>query len=378
MRIALIVPGVGGVQRDGHERVIPVIQALIKRLASRHEVLVVALDDERQTRYPLLGATVVTLGRLGRLPLLAGMWRLTRLLRQERGRFDVLHAFWAGDHAFWTLVAGLILRTPVIVSVGGGELVWLPDIAYGGHGGLPGRMKTSLILRMADAVSAGSRYSLAPLARIRPDALWLPWGVDWQVFDAPTERPPGPPWRLLHVASLNRVKDQTTLLRAVRIMRAQVPVELDCIGEDTLNGNMQRLAVELGLEQSVKFHGFKPVEEVVPFYHRAHVYVHSSRFESMSAVVLEAAAAGLPTVGTAVGLVAEMAPNSAIAVPVRDPNALAQGVLSLLGDAQKRLDLGRAAQEFARRYDADWTVGQLESIYAALSDRHRQPSSPQA
>jgi glycosyltransferase involved in cell wall biosynthesis len=266
----------------------------------------------------------------------------------------------------------------VIVSVGGGELVWLPDIAYGGHGGLPGRMKTSLILRMADAVSAGSRYSLAPLARIRPDALWLPWGVDWQVFDAPTEHPPGPPWRLLHVASLNPVKDQTTLLRAVRIMRAQVPVELDCIGEDTLNGNMQRLAVELGLEQSVKFHGFKPVEEVVPFYHRAHVYVHSSRFESMSAVVLEAAAAGLPTVGTAVGLVAEMAPNSAIAVPVRDPNALAQGVLSLLGDAQKRLDLGRAAQEFARRYDADWTVGQLESIYAALSDRHRQPSSPQA
>jgi glycosyltransferase involved in cell wall biosynthesis len=98
----------------------------------------------------------------------------------------------------------------------------------------------------------------------------------------------------------------------------------------------------------------------------------------MSAVVLEAAAAGLPTVGTTVGLVAEMAPDRALAVPVGDPKALAQGALDLLRDEQKRLSLGRAAQEFARRYDADWTAGQLEATYAALRDRYHQHSSPQA
>jgi glycosyltransferase involved in cell wall biosynthesis len=98
----------------------------------------------------------------------------------------------------------------------------------------------------------------------------------------------------------------------------------------------------------------------------------------MAAVVLEAAAAGLPTAGTAVGLLAEMAPNFALAVPVGDSKALAQGVLDLLGDGQKRLSLGRAAQEYAKRYDADWTAGQLESTYAALVDRRRQRSLPQA
>lgn len=382
MRIALIVPGVGGVERARHERVIPVIQALIERLARRHEVLVVALDEECRRRYSLLGATVATLGRLRGLGAagrwLAGLQRLIAVLRRERGRFDVLHAFWAGNHASWAVAAGRLLRAAVVVSVGGGELVWLPDIAYGGQGGLLSRAKTSLILRMADAVSAGSRYSLEPLARIRQDALWLPWGVDWRVFDGPAQRTPGPPWRLLHVASLNQVKDQGTLLRAVRLMRDQISVELDCIGEDTLGGSVQRLAVELGLGPAVKFYGFKPIEEVVPFYHRAHVYVHASLFESMAAVVLEAAATGLPTVGTAVGLVAEMAPEAAVAVPLRDPESLAQGVLSLLANEQKRSSLGRAAQEFARRYDADWTAAQLEATYAALHRRRRHSSRPQA
>ncbi|MDE3181037.1 MAG: glycosyltransferase family 4 protein [Acidobacteriota bacterium] len=380
MRIALIVPGVGGVRRDGHALVIPVIQALIERLARRHELLVVALDEEREARYSLLGATVVALGRLPGLTKagrwVAGLRRLITVLRRERCRFDVLHAFWAGNHASWAVVAGRILRIAVMVSIGGGELVWLPDIGYGGQGGVLRRTKISLILRMADAVSACSRYSLEPLASIRPDALWLPWGVDGKMFDGPVGRAPGPPWRLLHVASLNRVKDQGTLLRAVRLVRNQVSVELDCVGEDTLGGQVQRLAVELG--SSVKFHGFKPIDEVAPFYHRAHLYVHSSLFESMAAVVLEAAAAGLPTVGTAVGLVAEMAPEAALAVPVRDPQALAQGILDLLANEQKRSELGRAAQQFARKYDSDWTAGQFEAAYTALRERRSHSSLPQA
>jgi len=375
MRIALIVPGVGGVQRAGHKRVIPVIQCLIERLARRHEVLVVPLDDQRLTRYPLLGATVATLGGLRGIgkagKWLTGLRRLIRVLRQERGRFEVLHAFWAGRHASWVVAAGRIMRARVLVSLGGGELVWLPDIAYGGQGSVLGWAKTSLILRMADAVSASSRYSLEPLTRIRPDALWLPWGVDWRFFDGPVERSPGPPYRLLHVASLNPVKDQETLLRAVRLVRDQISVELVCIGEDTLDNRLQQTAASMGLGGCVSFLGYKPVEAIVPFYRQAHLFVQSSLHESMGAAVLEAAAAGLPTVGTAVGLVAELAPEAALAVPVRDPEALAKGILTLLADEQERARLGRAAQQFARTYDADWTATQLQAIYLRLTEERR-------
>ena len=379
MRIALIVPGIGGVYRGGHQRVISVLLALMERLARRHEVLVIALDQEQRSRYSLLGATVVALGRL-KGPGPAGRWlvglrRLVSALRSEASRFDVLHAFWVRGSGSLAVAAGRRMRVPVVVSVGGGELVWLPEISYGGQGSWTGRLEASLVLRMADAVSACSRYSLRPLAEIRPDAVWLPWCVDWKVFDAAVERPAGPPWRLLHVASINKVKDQATLLRAVRLVLDHgVVVELDCVGEDTLGGSVQRMAAELGLGATVRFHGFKPSDEVVPFYRHAHLYVQSSLHESMGAAVLEAAAAGVPTVGTAVGLVAELAPEAALAVPVRDPEALAEGTLALLGHPQERERLGHAAQRFARTYNADWTAAQFELLYARL--RRRSPSLP--
>jgi len=370
MRIALIVPGVGGYLREGHERVIPVLLALIERLAQHHEVLVIPLDQAERRRYPLLGATVATLGRMtgaGAGWWLVGLQRLISVLRSQGGRPDVLHAFWAGRPGSWAVAAGHLLRVPVVVSIGGGELVWLPHIGYGGYGSWLKRAKTSLVLRMADAVSACSRYSLGALTKTRADAFWLPWSVDWKLFDAPVERPPGPPWRLLHVASINRVKDQATLLRALRLVLDHgITFELDCIGEDTLGGSLQRMSVELGLAAMVRFHGFKPADEVVPFYRQAHLYVHSSLYESMAAVVLEAAAAGVPTVGTAVGLIAEMAPKAALAVPVGDPTALAQGMLTLLGDPEERARMGRAAQRFARTYDADWTASQFGALYARL------------
>jgi glycosyltransferase involved in cell wall biosynthesis len=120
-------------------------------------------------------------------------------------------------------------------------------------------------------------YSLGPLAKRRRDALWLPWGVDWRLFDGAVERTLGPPWRLVHVASINWVKDQATLLHAVRLARDRgLAVELDCIGEDVLDGSVERMAIELGLGQTVRFHGFLRAGEIAPFYHQAHLYVHSS------------------------------------------------------------------------------------------------------
>ena len=371
MKIALIMPGVGGVRRRGQARVVPALLAFIERLSRAHEVSVIALDEEQPRRYALLGATVVALGRLtgpGRpARWLAGLRRLISTLRSLGGRFDVLHAFWADRSASWAVSAGRLLNVPVVVSIGGGELAWISEIGYGSQGRWLSKVMTSWVLRAADAVSSPSWYARAPLARKRPDAVRLPCGVDCSLFGGTAERSQGPPWRLLQVASINRVKDQATLLSAVRLVRDRgFAVELDCIGEDTLDGDLKRRAIELNLGETVRFHGFKPLGEVIPFYHCAHLYVQSSLHESMGAAVLEAAAAGTPAVGTEVGLVAEMAPSAALAVPVRDPAALAEGMIALLTDEQRRVQLGRRAQQFARTYDADWTVAQFEALYTRV------------
>ncbi len=369
MRIALIVPG--GVDRSGRERVIPGLLCLIERLAARHRLLVIALEQEAApSRYELLGAQVVNLGRsTTRLPGrgLAQRLRQSLVSLKAHGGADVIHAFWLGATSTLALGVGRWRNIPVVASIGGGELVWLPDIGYGGAGSWRHRQQVGLALRWAQAITGGSRFVLAPALRIRPDARWAPLGVDVRRVAgdlSPAARPPGPPWRLLHAASINRVKDQATLLQALRLVVDQTAaVHLDWFGEDTLAGELQRQAAALGLPRHITLHGVQPTDVLAPYFRQAHLYVQSSRHESQGVAVCEAAAAGAPTVGTAVGLAAELAPHAAWAVPVGDAAGLAAGILTLLADPAERDRRGRAAQAWAQTFDADWTAAAFEAIY---------------
>jgi glycosyltransferase involved in cell wall biosynthesis len=365
MKILVVVPG--GFDRSGRERVIPALLWLVERLARRHSVQVCTLERAGDAcSYPLAGAQVHALGRAQRgMPGLRALalWRHMAPAIDQFGRPDIVHGFWAGTSGVLAGLAGRRLGVPVVLSVGGGELVWLPQLRYGGQGSWRGRAQAWLALRLASAVTGGSGYALRPLAG-RVDARVVPLGVEVARFVAPVERPAGPPWRLVHVASINRVKDQATLLRALRLIVDQQPdTRLDWVGEDTLDGAMQRLCAELGLAGHVTFHGFRPSDQVAPLYRIAHLHLLSSRHESQAVVVGEAAAAGVPTVGTAVGVLAELAPAAAWAVPVGDAAGLAAGALALLGNESARARMGRSAQDWANRYDADWTAAQFEALY---------------
>jgi glycosyltransferase involved in cell wall biosynthesis len=365
VKIVLVVPG--GFDRSGSERVIPALLWLTERLARCNEVHVCVLNSaDEPASYRLVGAQVHVLGRVAAgLPGTRALRQWRPLLRTlaEIGRPEVIHGFWAGASGVLAGLAGRKLGVPAVLSIGGGELVWLPEIGYGGRGSWRGRAQAGLALRLARAVTAGSQYAARPLQG-RYQVQIVPLGVDVPSFAAPVERVAGSAWRLLHIASINRVKDPPTLLRAMRLIVDQVPgVQLDWVGEDTLGGCIQRLCDELGLAQHVTFHGFQTSQAVAPLYRVAHLHLLASRHESQAVVVGEAAAAGVPTVGTAVGVLAELAPAAAWAVPVGDAAALAAGALALLRDPARREQLGRAAQAWARAHDADWTAAQFEAMY---------------
>src|SRR3546814_17168335 len=79
----------------------------------------------------------------------------------------------------------------------------------------------------------------------------------------PPRRRGAGPAKLIHVASLNRVKDQATLLRALSILaRAGHEFTMDVVGVDTLHGEVQRLAAEHGLESHVRFRGLRTQREL--------------------------------------------------------------------------------------------------------------------
>ena len=364
MRIAMVVPG--GVDRSGEYRVIPALVALIERLSRRNDVRVIALSQEPQPgAWELAGAHIHNIGaRHTRLRALHAIYILHRALR-----FDVIHAIWSGSCGLVAAAAGKVLGIPSLVHVAGGELVSIPDIGYGGVQRRRGRLREALVLRGVSAVTAPSAPVIETLSRLGVAAHRVPLGVDlksWPPRD-PVHRDPDRPARLIHVASLNRVKDQSTLLRALAaLMKSGSRFEMDVVGDDTLQGEIQALAYQLGLSERVRFNGFLPQRQLRPLLEAADLMVHSSRHEAGPLVTLEAAVAGIPTVGTMVGHIAEWAPDAAISVPVGDWASLAVAIRHLLEDEDLRMSIARQAQQRAIREDADHTAMRFLSLYARL------------
>jgi glycosyltransferase involved in cell wall biosynthesis len=142
---------------------------------------------------------------------------------------------------------------------------------------------------------------------------------------------------------------------------------LDVVGGDTLGGAVQRLAGEMGLNDLVHFHPFVPHHELRASVDGADLLVATSRHEGGSEVFLEAAIAGVPAAGTAVGHLAEYAPHAAAAVPVGDHAALAREIARLLDDDDARMRMAARAQERALAEDADFTAREILAIYAELA-----------
>ena len=144
-------------------------------------------------------------------------------------------------------------------------------------------------------------------------------------------------------------------------------VRLEWFGGDTLNGTVEQKATTLGLADRIAFRGEQSSTQVAHALRSAHLHVMSSRHESQCVAVLEAALAGVATVGTRVGTVADLAPHAALATPVADAEALAGGVAALLHDLPRRLALAEAAQRYARLHDASWTASMFTSLYRRIS-----------
>ena len=369
MRIALVVPG--GVDRSGRERVIPALLWLIERLARRHTVHVFALRHYPEPcTYELRGATIHDLGRAVGPRGLRSLFQTRHLIRALRrcGPFDAMHGYWALPAGLQAALAGKWLGIPTLATFDSGELVCLPDLGYGQQCVWRGRLAVALTARLATRLHVCSEHMarLADAAGLKADRISL--GVDARAFERRVAPIPGPPWRLLHVASLNLVKDQATLLRGLARVVERVPeVHLDIVGEDTLGGRLHAQCAALGLDRHVTFHGFQPTDQLPAFYQRAHLLVLPSRHEAAGVVVLEAAASGVPTIGTATGYVADWSPSGACAVPAGDAAALADGIVTLLGDPARRERMACDAARRARAQDADWTAHALEQLYAEMT-----------
>jgi L-malate glycosyltransferase len=173
------------------------------------------------------------------------------------------------------------------------------------------------------------------------------------------------------IARMNtRSKNHKVFLRAaVRLCRRFPYLEFLLVGDGLLRPELEREAESLGLKAHVFFLGDR--HDIPAVLASLDVSVLPSSSESLSNVVLESMAAGVPVVASRVGGNPELVTlDRGMLVAPDDDKALADAIENLLRDAAVRADLGRNAKRFAQ---ANFTLKHMrdrhEELYAGLLEK---------
>ena len=229
-----------------------------------------------------------------------------------------------------------------------------------------GRLTNAVVPVSSDAAAVARALERVPQHRIRV----IHNGVDVAEIPPRADREAG--WRVVHVARLNVVKDQATLLHAARLVLDREPrFRLDVVGEGEMRPQLEQLATELRLGDAVRFHGFH--DDVRPFLAASDLFVLSSLSEGIAITLLEAMAAALPVVATDVGGNREVVVHNetGLLVPAGNAAGLAAALLSVLGDPVTAKRMGAAGRErVATSFALKTTVDAYESLYLELLQRH--------
>jgi glycosyltransferase involved in cell wall biosynthesis len=156
---------------------------------------------------------------------------------------------------------------------------------------------------------------------------------------------------VLHLAHLGAEKGQRDLIAAASRICAAVPdAHIAIVGGGKLRERLEREAAASGTAH-ILFVGFWPPEHVPALLAAASVFVLPSRQEGLGSVLLQAMAAGLPVVATAVGGIPEIVRDGStgLLVPPRDSAALAAAVVRVLTDSALADRLAAAGLAFARK-----------------------------
>lgn len=242
------------------------------------------------------------------------------------------------------------------------------------------------LLRDADAfvaVSTRIRDEFLEAGVPREKVALIPHGVDTERFRPPTaaEREalrgrlglPAGAELVVYTGRLLRGKGLEVLVTAFgRVAASRPRVHLVLVG----SGAGQALSVEADLREKVERDGLAArttfagrVENVEDYLRGADVFAFPSVFEALGLSLIEAAACGLPAVGSRTGGIVDVIEHegSGLLVAPGDAGELAAGLSSLLAEPERRAALGRRAREIARtRFDLDESVDLYRGLFTEV------------
>jgi glycosyltransferase involved in cell wall biosynthesis len=303
--------------------------------------------------------------------------KLVPLLRRQRPHIVETHTAKAG---FVGRLAARLAGVPIVLHVFHGH------VFYGYFGPVQTRVYIGLerlMARLSDrivTISASQQRDIAHVYRIAsPDkVVVVPLGFDLTAF-ADAKRTAGEQLRTAlglsadvplvgFVGRLTGVKNPALFVEAARYVIERVPgARFVLVGGGELRSEVGRQIADLGLTGRVHLVGWQ--RDMPAVYAALDVLALTSLTEGTPVTAIEALAAGVPVVATAVGGVADVVQNgrTGLLVPPSNASALAASIVDLLTLPER----GRAlAQEGHRdvlaRFGRERLIADMESLYRTL------------
>jgi glycosyltransferase involved in cell wall biosynthesis len=358
----------------GAERV--VVHLLQYHDRSKYQPVCVCLGNPTGSHYELLvsqlGIPIHFLGK-GARATVGLMKRLDALFREYRP--TVVHMHLRGLTYAYPLL--LKYRTPVRVYT-------VHNLAGYDRGTNFQRLVSTLAFRyqlgrvIPVAIAERVRQSVQEVYRY-PNPPLIPNGISVEDFILSDEA--RKKWRLqegiakhtvviTHVGRFTRQKNHALLIQAVAQIHSAHPWLLLLVGEGELRPAVEEMVKAHGLADRVRFMGVRG--DIPQILNASDIFVLSSRYEGNPMSVMEAMAAGLPVVSTAVGGVPELVEEgqTGLLVPSEDENALSSALQRLIDDTDLRRTMGARAREVAlTRFDARVMTRAYETLYETLLNK---------
>jgi glycosyltransferase involved in cell wall biosynthesis len=285
----------------------------------------------------------------------------------RRLEVDQLHAHWAVGSATVAMVVSRFLDIPFTFTAHAYD-IWRERLL------LPEKLRAA---RLVVTCTEYNRRHLqetygAPADRFRV----VYHGVDLDRFQRP-DQPQNACPLILSVGRLVEQKGFDRLLQAcAEIARDGVDFRCEIVGDGPLRRPLEELAAELGLGDRVHFAGKLFQEDLIRHYAAADVFAllcmpaSDEDRDGIPNTLIEAMAMELPVVSTTFTGVPELVTHgeTGLLVETDDVAGAARSLISLLGDAERRREMGEAGR---RRVAADFTIAgsarRLNDAFHALS-----------
>jgi glycosyltransferase involved in cell wall biosynthesis len=311
----------------------------------------------------------------------AGVARYVR-----RAGIDLIHAEEGSRNAFYALLLSRVARVPYLVHFHSQYGDWMARLSQ------VGVTRADAILAVSSWTGRGIAQAGVPAQRIYPvlngidashlDATEIDGETVRRELDVPNESP-----MVVSVAQLAEWKRQHELVRAFRqVVDAHPDARLILLGTEwnppsgpasiTYTARLRSLITELRLEDAVVLAGYR--DDVPRLLAAADVFALPSVGDPCPLADIEAMTMGRPVVAAASGGHPELVEHgrTGLLSAPDDTAALAQNLLALINDPDRRREMGRQAREHARSYlNARRMADDVDAVYRAVCRLETEPAS---